>query len=389
PLQTGTYYVDVAYGRQETPTAANGRALRTIPFTLTLSLFRESETANLVPGRVIRGTIDPRRHGPVRTYALDVPAGSPALRIDLLSDAADLDLRLRRGAPMVCNADAEHRSAGVVGCETIVLTPEDGEDAIPAGRYYIDVVDPAWLSWPSPFRLLARLATAPPERLLALPELRASDDPLERAVQSTVELIYSEAGGSGVLISPAGHILTNQHVVEAIALGGENAAEPLLVAVTTDPHRPPVVRFTARVLASDPDLDLALLQIEADIYGRPLPEGYRFPTAALGRPETMRLADGLLALGYPNAGGLGTRVSITASRGILSGFERRGQQVHFKTDAEINAGNSGGPVLDERFEVIGIATETISDDGGNGQIGYVRPLWLVPEAWWRRAGVDR
>lgn len=55
----------------------------------------------------------------------------------------------------------------------------------------------------------------------------------------------------------------------------------------------------------------------------------------------------------------------------------------------INSGNSGGSALDERMEVIGLPTETIADTGTHGQIGYIRPIWLVPAHWWKLAGVSR
>jgi S1-C subfamily serine protease len=82
-------------------------------------------------------------------------------------------------------------------------------------------------------------------------------------------------------------------------------------------------------------------------------------------------------------------VSWSISRCFVAGFERRGATLHVKTDAEINSGNSGGAACDERFELVGFPTETIGDasEGGRGKIGYVRPLWLVPAAWWERVGV--
>jgi len=108
----------------------------------------------------------------------------------------------------------------------------------------------------------------------------------------------------------------------------------------------------------------------------------RFPVIAVGDPNTLALGDALFVLGYPEAGSLGTRASITLTRGIVSGFERRGPTLLIKTDADIAAGNSGGPVLNEKHELIGLATETISEEFGNSQVGYIWPLWLVPAEWW-------
>jgi S1-C subfamily serine protease len=142
-----------------------------------------------------------------------------------------------------------------------------------------------------------------------------------------------------------------------------------------------------RIVAYDRELDMALLRAETDLYGGALPADYRFPAIRLGDPRAVALGDHLFVLGYPDAGGLGTRVSINLTRGIVSGFERRGETLLIKTDADIASGNSGGPVLNERYEVIGIATEAISEEIGNSQIGYIWPLWLVPRDWWRIADV--
>jgi S1-C subfamily serine protease len=190
------------------------------------------------------------------------------------------------------------------------------------------------------------------------------------------------------LLTNSGYILTNYHVVEqAVEAGTWTTASPM-IGLTVKPAEGSQVRMLARIVAHDKDLDMALLQAETNIYGLRLPESYRFPAIEIGDPRAVRLGDSLFVLGYPDAGSLGTRVSITATRGIVSGFERRGDTLLIKTDADIASGNSGGPVLNENYQLIGIATEAISEELGNSQIGYIWPLWLVPEGWWRIAGVD-
>jgi S1-C subfamily serine protease len=379
------YYIDVAYGRLDPPVNSHGEVLRRIPYSLTVNTFRQRIDAELEPERIVSDRIEPRVTGPYRSFAIDVPDGATALRVDLASDATDLDLRVRHRNPMRTTKDADTVAVSWVGNETIVV--ESPEGAIPAGRYFIDVFDQAWLDWPAEFRLVASLTNQPPIDLVELPTLVPAEG-LEGAVIATVEILHNDGGGTGVLLTDTGFILTNYHVVEqAVEAGTWTTASPL-IGLTVEPAEGSRVRLLARIVAYDKDLDMALLQADTNLYGSALPENYRFPAIDIGDPRAVGLGDSLFVLGYPDAGSLGTRVSITATRGIVSGFERRGDTLLIKTDADIASGNSGGPVLNERYQLIGIATEAISEELGNSQIGYIWPLWLVPEAWWQIAGVD-
>jgi S1-C subfamily serine protease len=379
------YFIDVAYGRLDPPVNSRGEVLRRIPYALTVTTYRQRVDAELTPGTIISDRIDPRVTGPYRSFAIDVPNGTPALRVDLATDATDLDLRVRYRNPMRTTRDADTVAVSWSGHETIVIESQTG--AIPAGRYFVDVFDQAWLDWPANFRLVATLANVPPNGLVDLPTLSPAEG-LDGAVVSTVEILHDDGGGTGVLLTDTGYILTNYHVVaQAVEAGTWTTASPM-IGLTVEPAEGSQVRMLARIVAHDKDLDMALLQAETNIYGLPLPESYRFPAIDIGDPRAVRLGDSLFVLGYPDAGSLGTRVSITATRGIVSGFERRGDTLLIKTDADIASGNSGGPVLNEDYELIGIATEAISEELGNSQIGYIWPLWLVPEEWWRVAGVD-
>jgi S1-C subfamily serine protease len=379
------YFIDVAYGRLDPPVNARGEVLRRIPYTLTVKTHRQRVDAELTPGTIIADRIDPRVSGPYRSFAIDVPNGSPVLRIDLASDATDLDLRVSHRGPIRTTRDADKVAVSWAGHETIVI--ESAKGAIPAGRYFIDVFDQAWLDWPADFRLVASLTDEPPEGLVELPTLVPTDS-LDGAVKSTVEILHDDGGGTGVLLTESGFILTNYHVVEqAVEAGTWTTASPL-IGLTVEPSEGSYVRLLARIVAHDRDLDMALLQAETNLYGLALPDDYRFPAITIGDPRQITLGDSLFILGYPDAGSLGTRVSITATRGIVSGFERRGDTLLIKTDADIASGNSGGPVLNENYQLIGIATEAISEELGNSQIGYIWPLWLVPQDWWRIAGIS-
>jgi len=145
-----------------------------------------------------------------------------------------------------------------------------------------------------------------------------------------------EAGlGSGVIITADGEIVTNEHVVRdadevRVRLMGE-----------TEPRR-------ATVLAADPPNDLALLQIE----------GSDFPPAVIADPTAIAVGDPVVAIGFA----LGLDGAATVSTGVVSGLERTllteegalGGLV--QTDAPISSGNSGGPLVNARGEVVGINT---------------------------------
>jgi len=383
-----TYFIDVAYGRAEPPVNANGEAIREIPFTVKVTPFLQRVDAELQSGRIVTGRIDPRVDGPYRNYVVDVPAGTPALRIDLATDATDLDLRVRRARPMRGIADADYVAVSWAGNESIVI--DDNRATIPEGRYYIDVFDQSWLDWSADFSLVASFANRPPQGLVDLPTLTAGPAVgLDGAIRATVEVLHGDGGGSGVFLSDTGYILTNYHVVSHVIESAESTAEKPLVGLTIDTTSGSRVRLKARIVEHARDFDMALLQVDSDLYGNPLPAGYRFPAIVRGDPAAVTLGDELIVLGYPDAGSLGTRVTLTLTRGVVSGHERRGDLLLIKTDAEISSGNSGGPVLNGRHELIGLATETISEQFGNSQLGYIYPIWHVPESWWATVNSGR
>jgi serine protease Do len=137
--------------------------------------------------------------------------------------------------------------------------------------------------------------------------------------------------GSGFIISTDGYVITNAHVMKG---------EPEVVTVMmADGQEIPadVVGF-----AND-GLDLALLKINR--------QGIKLPTVALGTNKTVRIGDTVYAIGTP----LGEKHSNTFTRGMVSAIRNQGDWIQH--DASIHRGNSGGPLLNDRGEVIGVNTE--------------------------------
>ena len=154
--------------------------------------------------------------------------------------------------------------------------------------------------------------------------------------------------GSGFIVSRAGHVMTNHHVIAD--------AEEIRVVLHDDRELP------ASVVGSDPETELALLKIDA---GEPLPQ------VVWGSSDSVSIGDWVIAVGNPF--GLGGTVTI----GVLSGRSDvpigPGGDFMLQTDASINQGNSGGPLFNAEGEVIGVNTMILSPTGGNVGIGFAVP----------------
>jgi Do/DeqQ family serine protease len=155
--------------------------------------------------------------------------------------------------------------------------------------------------------------------------------------------------GSGVIVSPEGHILTNNHVIED--------ADDIEV-VLSDGRK-----AMAKVIGTDPDTDLALLQI-------PLKN---LPVIVLGQTTDMQVGDVVLAIGNPFG------VGQTVTSGIVSALGRNQLGINtfenfIQTDAAINPGNSGGALVDVNGHLMGINTAIYSRSGGSMGIGFAIPI---------------
>ncbi len=155
--------------------------------------------------------------------------------------------------------------------------------------------------------------------------------------------------GSGVIISPDGYILTNNHVVEG--------ADEIEVTLTDSR------RASARVIGTDPETDLAILKVELD----------KLPVIVLGDSDALAVGDRVLAIGNPFG------VGQTVTSGIVSALGRSQLGINtfenfIQTDAAINPGNSGGALVDVNGNLMGINTAIYSRSGGSMGIGFAIPV---------------
>ena len=180
------------------------------------------------------------------------------------------------------------------------------------------------------------------------------DQPRSPSPFGTLPFDFQRSGGSGFVWDDEGHIVTNHHVVE----GADRVT--VVFADRTE--------LEATVLGTDPDSDLAVLAVEA--------EGYEMTPAELGDSSAVRVGHLSSAIGNP----FGQEFTIT--NGIISGVGRtiRSGNSPFsiprviQTDAPMNPGNSGGPLLDRRGRVIGVNTQIASSTGSNSGIGFAVPI---------------
>lgn len=158
--------------------------------------------------------------------------------------------------------------------------------------------------------------------------------------------------GSGVIVSPDGYILTNNHVVE----GADE------IAIQLSDGR----KALAQVIGTDPDTDLAVLRIGlADL-----------PVITLGNSDQLQVGDVVLAIGNPFG------VGQTVTSGIVSALGRTQLGINtfenfIQTDAAINPGNSGGALVDVQGRLMGINTAIYSRSGGSMGIGFAIPTSIA------------
>ncbi|HEY6087637.1 MAG TPA: trypsin-like peptidase domain-containing protein [Burkholderiaceae bacterium] len=247
--------------------------------------------------------------------------------------------------------------------------------------FVVATLKPEWLGR-SPGRMLPQIvsiASAPPPSAAAAPASAADTGyraAAQRAAPSVVSIVASKVNprrpqaddpwfrfffgdrspqdqpqrglGSGVIASPEGYLITNNHVVE-----GADDIEVLLADGRS---------AQAKLIGTDPDSDVAVLKIELD----------KLPAITFGNIDGLQVGDAVLAIGNP----FGVGQTVTA--GIVSALGRNQLGINIfenfiQTDAAINPGNSGGALVDAAGNLVGINTAIFSRSGGSLGIGFAIP----------------
>lgn len=178
------------------------------------------------------------------------------------------------------------------------------------------------------------------------------EDPLFRRFFGDQQEERQFSLGSGVMVSPEGYVLTNNHVIET--------ADEIEVALADGR------KAVAKVVGTDPETDLAVVKINLQ----------NLPAITLGHVEQAKVGDVVLAIGNPFG------VGQTVTMGIISALGRNHLGINtfenfIQTDAAINPGNSGGALIDVNGNLLGINTAIYSRSGGSLGIGFAIPVTTV------------
>ena len=246
----------------------------------------------------------------------------------------------------------DHVHAGAEPLASVKVATDPGREDARGYARVVKAVLPAVVNISSS-RLTKRSDSGLPDPLLLDPFFRQffGDEGFRRF--SIPKERREKSLGSGVIVSPEGYILTNNHVVE-------HATD---ITVTLRDKR----ELKARVVGTDPRTDIAVLKID----------GTNFPCVTLGDSSKVQVGDIALAIGNPFG------VGQTLTSGIISAMGRGNLGIEevedfIQTDAPINPGNSGGALIDDEGRLIGINTAIISgNSGGNQGIGFAVPVNLA------------
>ena len=226
---------------------------------------------------------------------------------------------------------------------------------------------------PPEVRALVRQAMAS----TGLISVRNSSDPFSQAPR---------ARGSGVVVRSDGVVVTNQHVITNT--GTNRSYDEIFLSLSGDGgSASPSPRYRLRPLLINKEYDLALLRVESDAAGNPIPKSFTFPSIEIGDSRKIKVLEDLFIIGFPEKGGS----TATVNSGVVEGKDLLANWI--KTDARVIHGNSGGAAVNSEGKLVGIPTKVLSDEQGidkdgdgfpddyrrYGAVGFLRPSQLVVE----------
>ncbi len=238
------------------------------------------------------------------------------------------------GTQFVAARQAGFQGAGI---------PKTG--SVPSFNWAADTIRPCVVE-------INAIRSASPSMPVANPNGPRFIDPFDGVPDKLIGQMAFESVGSGLIVDPSGYVVTNHHVVAGAST----------IVITRFQHKEG--HYSARIIASDPSKDLALLQI--------LGEG-PFPAATLGDSSRVEVGDWVLTVGNPF--GLGHTVTAGIISGkrdslLINGINFKGL---LQTDAPINKGSSGGPLVNMSGQVVGINTAIYAPTGVFNGTGFAIP----------------
>ena len=231
-----------------------------------------------------------------------------------------------------------------------------------------------------------RGAAVPPEVRALVRQAMASTGLISVRNSSDLATLAPRPRGSGVVVRSDGVVVTNQHVItntqtnhsyDEIFLSLSGAGDSASLST----------RYRLKPVLINKEYDLALLRVESDAAGNPLPKSFTFPSIEIGDSRKIKVLEDLFIIGFPEKGGS----TATVNRGVVEGRDLLGNWI--KTDARVIHGNSGGAAVDSEGRLIGIPTKVLSDEQGidkngdgfpddyrrYGAVGFLRPAQLAVE----------
>ena len=186
--------------------------------------------------------------------------------------------------------------------------------------------------------------------------------PGERVVARTADLITTQrASGSGVIVDANGYIVTNAHVVR----GAQRLRVELPVAGGDSILARSSRTVSGKIVGVDLETDLAVIKVDER----------SLPILEFGDSDDLKVGQLVLAFGSPL--GLNNSVSLGVVSAVARQLEPESPMIYIQTDASINPGSSGGPLVDMRGRLVGINTLIVSQTGGNEGLGFAAPSNIV------------